>query len=66
MNKYMDKIQVTLIGKCDEENYIIAKVRKALRDWGRQGEAQSYELEVKGANSWAEVMRITAKYVDII
>lgn len=64
MNK--SKISVTLIGKCDEENYVIEKVTKALKDWGRPDEARRYHDEVSLADDWAEVMKITAKYVDIV
>lgn len=62
----MTKISVTLIGKCDEEHYIIATVYKALVAWGKLADAQAYKKEADAAKSWKEIMEITSKYVDII
>jgi len=62
----MTKIQVVLIGKCDEEHFIIAKVTKALQDWGKIEEATAYNKEVAKVTSWKDVMEITNKYVEIV
>ena len=62
----MTKVSVTLIGKCDEEHFIIAKVYKTLTEWGNREEAEKYKKEADKAQSWKEVMEITSKYVEII
>lgn len=65
-DKEMTKITVTLIGKCDEEHYIIATTYKALKDWGKEEEAEAYKKEVDKVRSWKDVMTVTNKYVEII
>ena len=61
----MTKIRVTLIGKCDEEHFIIATTYNAIKNWGMKQEAETYKKEVDKAKSWKEVMEITNKYVEI-
>lgn len=59
------KLRVKLVGEDGNAFAIIGRVSNALKRHGRKDEASAYCRECLAAKSYAELLEITTRYVDV-